>query len=182
MTNLDIIILEKTRDFNRIEKEFIRFTYDSKKPETETEFSDFFIKSIRLATDAYNLKNEIVFEFQNITTINIYDNAVKKTLDKIRKNKRFESIHFYESVAELINADKDSLWDKVGVTIDDYLRFEKFDEIFEEFNSWFDYPSYYHSKMKIGPIITSSHFPKGVKSYFIKIQKSHLHLVYINQA
>ena len=163
-------ILEGVRELNRLEKDFIRFTYESKKPEDDVQLEAWFREAVAISAKAFDLKNEILSEFHDTTSLSIHDNEVLRTLDTIRSGRKMYSISFYENFARFVNEKFENLQDKLDVTLTDYLCSSK-GSLFDEFHSFFDIYGYYEAKCKIGPIISSLHVPGGILSYFEEIKE-----------
>ena len=174
MTSFEDQVAIKVRKFNELEKEFITITYESKKPETKEELENFYMGAFRISSRAFKLRNEIATDFSDVLNIKIYDKEVRETLDKMRRNDKFYSIAFYESLAESWNLKAESHEEEMDASLEDYLySYSKFDELLEEFHSWFSISAYYYKKIKIGPILSSSHVPESIKSYFGEIRNAY---------
>lgn len=163
-------ILKKVRELNSLERDFIRFTYESKKPEDDSQLEAWFREAVAISAKAFDVKNEILTEFHDTTVLSIHDNEVLKTLDIIRRNKKMYSIAFYENFAAFVNEKFENWQDKLDLTLTDYLGSSK-GNLFDEFHSFFDIYGYYEAKCKIGPIISSLQVPEGIIAYFEEIKE-----------
>jgi hypothetical protein len=173
MNESEKIILEQTRKLEKLEKEYLKYSYECKKPANKDEVEEYLSKTITIAQEAFIIKNEIQIEFSKITDLTIFDPIVLRTIDKIKNNEMFYSILFYENIAEMLNKNIKNWNDKLDVSIHDYLLSEKSDELFDEFHTWFDVCYYYSNKMRVGAIISSSHIPKKVLPYFEEIRETY---------
>ncbi len=73
MEQSDLYFLKKVKEFKEIEQEFIKFTYEAKNPSNKTESEEFISKSIDLAFDAVEKRNEILGETYDVSNIQIND-------------------------------------------------------------------------------------------------------------
>ena len=76
MKGSEELILKRVRELNRLEKDFIRFTYESKKPEDSAELETWFRKAVAMSAKAFHLKNEILTVFHDTTSLSIHDGEV----------------------------------------------------------------------------------------------------------
>jgi 3-methyladenine DNA glycosylase AlkD len=75
---------------------------------------------------------------------------------------------------EFINKGIENPWEKYDVSLRDFISDYKFDELFDEFHSWFDLVGYYHAKAKIGPIVSASRISnEQVSTYFDEIKEAY---------
>ena len=172
MSKLELSILENARKLENLEKDFLKFTYETSKPQNQEGLSVFFEESMRLAAMAFTAKNEILEAFKDVTELTIIDKRVLKTLDAIRYGNKFYSITFYENVAEMLNVNTENDADIISLSIHDVLH-DKFDDLFSEFHSYFDVVGYFFEKIKIGPIISSLKIPAHLLSYFNELKESY---------
>lgn len=170
-------IVENARRLKKLEKDFLRFTFESKSPETSEERKNYFSSAIKLAAEAAGLENEIILAFEGSPNLRIIDSEVKDVLSKIRRRKNeFYSIRWYKSVLEQQNIGK-AEEDKFPITLTD-LIFSKFDDYLEDFHSWFDLSGFYERRIKIGPIISSSDLPENMEQYFSEIKMAYAYRLY----
>jgi hypothetical protein len=172
MSKLEIRVLENARKLENLEKDFLKFTYETSKPKTKEALSGFFEEAIRLAAAAFAARNEILEDFKDVTELTIIDKRVLRTLDAIRHDDKFYSIAFHENIAEMLNANAENDADRISLSIHDVLH-DKFDDLFSEFHSWFDIIGYYFDKIKVGPIISSLKVPAHLLSYFDELKESY---------
>lgn len=172
MNKSEQIVLQNVRKLDELEKKFLKFTYETKKPQTSEEFKSFVEESIQMAGDAFNTKNDILEYFININELNIYDKNVLNSLDSIRNGKKFSSISFYEDCMRMFNNGKENSVDKVSTFFKEVLA-NKFDDLFSDFHTWFDVVGYYFDKITIGPIISSSKVPNHILSYFEELKETY---------
>lgn len=173
MDEIEKTILTTARRLEILEKEYLKYSYESKKPENEEELENFLMKSIQLAQEAYTIKNEIKLELSKITDLAVHDPQVIRTIDKIKNNKKFYSISFYENIAEMLNKNIENLNEQFGISTREFLMSEKYDELFGDFHTWFDVCSYYSDKMEIGAIISSAIVPRKILPYFNEIRETY---------
>jgi len=158
------LLLQKVRRFGELEKEFLRYTYEAPNPATKDESKDFLLKAVQIAWDAFKLRSEILYEISELREVTIHDKNALRLLDGIRNGDPFYSISFHE---KLFSENED-----VPTSMDDFLR-QKFDNLFEEFHSWFDLIGYFVSKTRIGPIISASKIPDHLLAYFNELKETY---------
>jgi len=151
----------------------LKYSYECKKPENSEEVNDFLNKALGFSIEAFTTKNDIKMELSKITNLAVYDPNVLKTIDKIKNNEKFYSISFYENIAEMLNENIDNWNDKLDLSTREYLFSEKYDELFDEFHTWFDVCNYYNAKINIGAIISSAIVPKKILPYFNEIRETY---------
>lgn len=172
MTISEQRILDNVRKLDRLEKEFLKFNYEITKPRNPEELTAFLRELIRTATEAFNAKNNILDDFKDLNELSIQDRQALQMLDSIRRGDKFYSIAFYENIGEMVNADAESRANEIATSVQDIL-YDKFDDLFSDFHSWFDVTSYYFAKIKIGPIISSFKVPSYLLSYFKEIKETY---------
>lgn len=165
--------MEKAREFKKTEQKFIKFTYETKTPRNKEESEKFINKSIELAFDAVEKRNLILGEMHDVNDIQINDPEVKTIIEKLRKGERFESLAFAESISSLFNEKIDNYYEKIKTGLRHYFYEDKYDELWEEFNTWFHIPDYYYRKAQIGAIITSLKLPSNIVQYFDEIKEAY---------
>lgn len=173
MDELEIVILNKVRELDSLEREYLKYSYECKKPGNSKELEAFLRNALGLAQKAFVLKNEIKIEFTKITDLAVDDPSALKIIDKIKNDEKFYSISFYENIAEMVNKDIDNWNDRIDLSIRDYLLSEKYDKLFAEFHTWFDVCNYYDAKMSIGAIISSAIVPEKIKPYFDELRETY---------
>lgn len=173
MTNTDIYFLEKAREFKKAEQEFIKFNYEAKTPRNKEESEQFMHKAIELAFDAVEKRNQILGEMHDVSDIQVNDPEVMLTIEKLRKGERFESLIFAQNLAYLLNKNIDNYYEQIKTELKHYFYEDKYDELWEDFNSWFYIPEYYYRKAQIGAIITSSRLPSNIVNYFNEIKEAY---------
>ena len=180
MTKSHPSIIDKARRLAQLEKEFLTFTYESKKPKTEEELEQYFEKFLTICMRAFETRIAIITDedFYNRSAINV-PHDVEKMLKKIRHNDKFYSISSYESTAKFLNKNTEDMRDRLDETVQDYLvKFSEEDDFFSKFHEEVDWLNYYYAKMKIGPIISSFNIPKNVSLYFVEIKDSYAFELY----
>jgi hypothetical protein len=168
----ETLVLQKVRRLEELEKEFLKYTYETSKPVTNDEAITFISNAFHIAYEAFTAKNEIFDEIRDISELRIYDRNALMLLDKLRKGDSFSSISFYESTAKSINVDKSNGVEEIPTSIEDFLM-EKFDDLFSDFHSWFDLIGYYVDKTIIGPLISSSKVPNHLLAYFNELKETY---------
>jgi hypothetical protein len=158
------LLLQKIRRFGELEREFLKYNYETSKPVTTDELMDFMMKAIRIASEAFTIKSEILYEISELREVRIHDQQAIQLLDRIKKGDPFYSISFYEKIFNDI--------EEVPASMDDFL-IQKFDKLFEEFHSWFDLIGYYLKKTRIGPIISASKIPDHLLAYFDELKEAY---------
>lgn len=172
MTVTEQRILENVRKLEKLEKEFLKFTYETIKPQNSDELSVFLGEAMRTAAEAFNARNEILEDFKDVTELRIQDRQALRLLDFIRRGDKLYSITFYENIGEMFNAKTDNRANEIATSIHDILS-DKFDDLFSDFHSWFDLTGYYFAKIKIGPIISSFKVPSYLLSYFEELKETY---------
>ena len=165
-------ILQKARRLDQLEKNFLKFTYETSTPNTPEDFKEFLLHAFKIAYEAFTLKNEIFKEVHDLPELKIHDNNVLKLLDRIRNGDLFYSISFYESQAQKINANANGETEEIPESIEDCFMLD-FDSLFEDFHSWFYLIGYYCDKARIGPIISSSKVPDHILVYFNELKETY---------
>lgn len=173
MKDTDLYFLIKVREFKKIEQEFIKFTYETKTPGNKKESEQFMNNAIKLAFNAVEKRNVILGEMHDVSDIQMNDLEVRSIIEKLRKGERFESLAFAESIASLFNEKIDNYYEKIKTGLRHYFYEDKYDELWEEFNTWFHIPDYYYRKAQIGAIITSSKLPSNIVKYFNEIKEAY---------
>lgn len=173
MSGSELYFLEKVREFKKVEKEFIRYTYESRKPKNNIESNKFLKKAIELSFKALSIRNKILGEMHDVSNIQIIDPDVKLIISKLRSDERFESVTFAESIANLINKDINNSYEQVATELIHYFSEENYDEFWDDFHSWFYVPEYYYRKAQVGAIITRSILPKNIIKYFDEIKEAY---------
>jgi hypothetical protein len=140
MTNTNIYFLEKVREFKKIEQEFIKFNYEAKTPGNKKEYEQFMNKAIEVAFEAVEKRNKILGEMHDVSDIQVNDPEVMLTIEKLRKGERFESLTFAQNLADLLNKNIDNYYEQIKIELKHYFYEDKYDELWEDFNSWFYIP------------------------------------------
>ena len=166
------LVLQRVRRLNELEKEFLKFTYETSKPVSDDEAITFISKAFHIAYEAFTTKDEIFDEIRDLSELRIHDRNALMLLDRLRKGDPFYSISFYESTAKSINIDKANGAEEVPISIEDFLM-QKFDDLLSDFHSWFDLIGYYVDKTIIGPIISSSKVPDHLLAYFNELKETY---------
>jgi hypothetical protein len=115
------------------------------------------------------IKNEILELFVNRLNVQVFNDSVKETLNKIRNNEQFYCISFYEEYSQRVE-------EKSGKSLSFAINFEqfldaKYDEWYDDFYQRFHPIRYYKEIMTIGPVISSSKIPSDARSYFDEIRE-----------
>jgi len=163
-------ILIKARKLDELEKSFLKFTYEEGLPDKEN-YKEYLRKAVEISAEAFELKNEILFLYHDITNLTIHDPVALKILDKIRNKEKLHSVSFYEGLAKLVNKDVKNWNERWETSIEDFLASSD-EDLFDEFHSWFGIYEYYAAKCKIGPIISSFHIPESMIDYFEEIRET----------
>jgi len=180
MSSEELDFISKVRKLKELEKSFIKFTYEAKTPETIEDMEEFINKAYSVASEAFYLRNNIAsdFNFREKANLQINDPVVSETLGKIKNKERFVSINFYESLVEDANLKIENVWDKHDVNIRDYMLSKMYDELSEDFHSWFGIIDYYYAKVELGPIISSIKIPQNLRNYFDEIRDAYAFELY----
>jgi len=171
MSTNEQLILENARKLYQLESEFLKFTYEARKPLTEEESLAFIQEAARIAEEAFQAREKIFENFLELKELRIQDKHVLDKLDQIRKGDKLHSISYYESVAKWVNAINKKASEKIDASPYSFLDW-KFDDLFEDFNSWFSVFGYYRDKCRIGPIISSFKVPDYILIYCDELKES----------
>lgn len=168
----DIEYIEKIRKFGQLDRKFLKYMYEFQKPHNKQELDIFFKQAVELALESYEKFREIEVHFYDFSNLIVHDPTIIKILDQIRDKEKFYSVSFCEEIVKL-NRKRDNKFEELDITITlhDYLSLQ-FDDIFDEFNTWFSVIDYYYSKIKIGPIISSNHIPPNIIVYFNELRET----------
>ncbi len=169
----EVELIEAVRKFEALEKNFLKYTYETEKPLTDESKRQFIEQAFHIAEQAYRVKQEILESFGQISDVRVSDQSVQRVLEKIRTDEQFYSISFYEGMVEILHKDIDNeehLPDTGDVITD--LIDKKWDSLFDDFISRFSINDYYYAKMRIGPIISSFKVPKNLIVYFDEIRET----------
>ena len=113
-------IIENARKLEELERDYIKLTYETKKPETKEELHDYAFKMFGIGAEAFYIRNEIVEKYPHKTELQIHDEKVKNTLDKIRRGDNYYSISFFRNFAEALE-EKTCKSLGYSTTLDDFL-------------------------------------------------------------
>ena len=167
----EIKIIEAARKIDSLEKDYLKLRYETKAPKTKDGFQEYTKRLWLIGSEAFDIRNEIIAEYPNITNLQINDPSVKNTLEKIRSNDTFYSIWFYQKWSEVLEEETGERFD-FAINFKQYLE-AKFDDWYDEFHQRFHLTSYYQSIIEIGPIISSSKIPPVAQSYFDEIREAY---------
>lgn len=171
VTKISDEIIKNVRELEKLEREYNKYTYETKRPDGEEEKQAFLKTIIQKSMEAYNLRHKILFNSQEIDTIQIHDNNVKEILNDIRSDRdKFYSVSAFINISTSLNNDKDDN-EKIPTNLCDQLLAD--DELLLEFHSWFDMVGYYIRRIKVGPIIYTSNLPRNVEKYFSEVRKTY---------
>lgn len=174
MKSKELSIIERIRELKQIEREFLKFTYETKKPD-ELSAEDYLKKILQISSKAFNLRYQILLDSDKVNAIKIHDEETKKIFCRIRDDQdNFYSVNCYKEFAESIN--KHLAVDKRSpVTLQEVLDSNFMsgnDEIFD-FHGWFDLVEFYLRRIKVGPLISASAIPDHIKYYFMEIRDAY---------
>jgi hypothetical protein len=175
MNSTERRILENARKLDKLEREFLKFTYETIKPGTPEELMAFFDEAMWKAAEAFNAKNEILEDFKDVIELTIQDKHALRLLDSLRRGEKQYSIAFYENIVEMHNKKVKNRADKIATSLRDRL-YDKIDDLISDFHSWFNsikIIEYYYSQIVIGPIIDTSKVPSHFLSYFNKLKETY---------
>ena len=164
-------ILNSARKLYHLEKEYLRRSYELPTPKDKEEFFEYVNKLWELGSDAFDIKNEILSIFPEVTNLQIHDDSVRKILNKIRDKEVFYSISFFENWSKELEKQSGKNFDFAI----DYIQFieTKYDDWHDDFYQRFHLTSYYKAIIEIGPIISASYIPDEAQSYFDEIRETY---------
>lgn len=171
MTDFSKWMHGKARELERLEKSYLKLTYETTMPENFEELMSYVNDLTHIGGDAFNIRNEIASCFSDISDLTVYDPVVKNVLTKIRKKETFHSISFYENYFKEAEH-------KLGKKVDFPINFDHFmatmiDDWFDDFHCRYQYLSYYRELINIGPIITPAKIPPEASWYFGEIREAY---------
>ena len=174
MKNYELYILEKLREFKKLEQAFTKYTYQAKKPKNIGDSAEYFRKAAMLSMEAVELKNTILGEMHNVKEIQLKDTEAKNTLDRLINKKRFASTAFAETTAELFKLDIDQSLDTIEMNLETYISGEKHDELWKDFFSWFFISEYYFRMIQLETINLSNNTSDTLGKYYQEIKKAYV--------
>jgi len=171
MTKITEEIVTDIRKLRDLEAEYLKYTYETKRPDNDEESKNYLLTIIRKSSEAYRLRYKIVLNSQKIDVLQVRDDNVRQIFNEIRKEKdTFHSVSSYISILELLNKDVGE-HDQIPTNLCDQLLAD--DNVLSDFHGWFDYIKYFIRRIKIGPIIYSSYLPNNVKNYFSEVRDAY---------
>lgn len=171
MTNIENEIIEDVRELLKLEREYNKYTYETRRPENKEETISYFTTILSKASEAYKLRHKIIFNSQETDIIKLYDNNVITALNDIRENKdKFYSVAAYINLLELLDINSENN-NQIPINLYDQLLAD--DDLIMKFHSWFDITRYYIRRIKVGPIIYTSNLPVNVEKYFYEVRQSY---------
>jgi len=176
MNQITVEIAEKAKKLDEAEKRFLKYIYETKKPENELDLHAHFKNLMQYATDSFQLKTEIQKLFIENPTITIRDPKVIDIIEKIKTGYHFYSISAYENIIDSLNKDRE-WFSKYASDIHGVLCQES-SELLEEFHSRYDFINYYNEKITIGPLVVFSGLNPNILSYFEEIKEAFSHRLY----
>ena len=171
MTPLEKEIYEKARKLKELEKKYLKLAYESKQPQTKNELLAY-VKSIAgIGSEAFDIRNRILEMFIDSLNIQVFDDSVKETLNKIRNDEKFYSISFFEEYSKAIE-------ERTGKSSGFATNFWQFldaksDEWYDEFYQRFHIIGYHQKIATIGPIISSSSIPSEAIFFFDEVREAY---------
>lgn len=168
----EVKLAELARKFEALERDFLKYTYETKKSSTHEDLLEFLKETSHIAAQAYHTKQEILESFCQMSEIRVSDPSIQHVLEKIRRDEPFYSVSFYNAMVEDLKESAENAGDLPDSDIITALIESKWDSFFEDFHSWFDINGYFYAKMKIGPIISSFEVPQHLLVYFREIQET----------
>ncbi len=174
MVKYDDWFLEKARELDKLEKEYLKYEYETQIPNDKEGIHEHLREIYNISREAFDIRNEILVEYHHFANLQINDNRAKLILKKVKEKNSFYSVTFFENFIENLN----ELAREKGLTLNqssfsDYLEYEIIDELRDSFHSYYDFLSYFKSKISIGPIISSSRVPDIAQRYFTEIRESY---------
>ncbi len=172
MTPLEKDLYEKAEKLKKLEIEYLRLAYDeSNQPSTKQEVYEYGKRLWIIGSEAFDIRNEILELFMNKLNIQVFNDSVKETLNKIRNNEQFYCISFYEDYSKRVE-------EKSGKSLGFAINFEqfldaKYDDWYDDFYHRFHPISYHREIMTIGPIISSSKVPPEATIFFDEVREAY---------
>jgi hypothetical protein len=171
MSLTDKGVIESARRLDEVEREFLKLSYESPRPENKSDLGKFSKRIWELGCEAFNIRNEIAETFSESINIQIHDPKVREILNKVRANEKFYSITFYEFSCKEIESKSGENF-PFSVDFEQFIE-SKYDEWYMDFYQRFHLTSYYKSIISIGPIFSSVSIPKDAEIYFNEIREAY---------
>ena len=170
MKNYELYFLQKLREFNNIEQQFVKYSYQLKKPNDLNESTEYFREAARLSFEAVELKNTILVEIHNVDELDLSDNEAIETLKKLEKNEGLKSTSFAGKVAELLDLDGDESWDLIETDLESYFSGDKYEKLWKDFYDWFFILEYYHRKAQVEAVVIFTRPPENIIKSFQELK------------
>ena len=169
-------LIENARKLDQLERQFRKFTYETKSPSCEEELKQFISETCRLALDALRARDIILENFLEENEVITQDKRVLDVLDRVRNDGKFFSIEFFKSLAKTgADAGWIKVFESIGSNLDTAIE-NIIDvisgELFEEFHADFSWGDYIANKIRVGPIISSQIVPDYIINYFEEVKES----------
>lgn len=170
------LIIDNVKKLNQLEKDCIKFSYESKKPKDGKEAENYLLELFRISGQAFDTSIKILSDLSKIDNLTIRDKQEKEivygTIKKIKENKLY-SISCYKSISEMVNKFIKNENEKIKTSITEEMFERFFEERFSDFHSWFDLDGFYNKKVEVSAIISSSYLPHYIKDYFNEIKDTY---------
>jgi hypothetical protein len=178
MTPLEKEIWENARKLKKLEKDYLKLLYEHSTPETKEDLWEYAEKLRVIGAEAFDIRNEILESFIGNLNIQVFDDSVKETLNKIRNDEQFYSISFFEEYSK-------SVEEKSGKSLGHAINFWQFldaksDEWYDDFYQRFHIIGYHQKIATIGPIISSSKIPSEAIVYFDEVRDAYALELYVS--
>jgi hypothetical protein len=171
MTNIVDQITHDVKILMELEREFLQYTYETKKPSSEEEYKQYFENILTLSERAFDLRYKIQKNSQEIDIIKIYNIEIRDLLDKIRKDSdNLYSINLRRNISDIINKDLD---ENKRIPIDLHGKLLSDDDNLSDFHSNIDFIAYFIRRIRVGPIITTSILSDNIKRFFYEVRQAY---------
>ena len=119
MDAFELAIVEKAERLGKLEKDFLKHEYESAQASREEDLEAWFEKACDICSEAFHLKNELLMDLRDKTSLVIHNPVAKRVLDKIRRGESFYSASFHTALAEEVNKRRKTRRDHLPVSVSD---------------------------------------------------------------
>lgn len=164
-------LIEFAKKFDALERNCIELMHDMREGNIG-DFDEWFHEMSNNNVNAYDLWGKIRLHLGTYKRLSISDSRIQDTIRDIRDDKDFCTIRNYTILAKILNKDIKNIDDQTPLDLEDFIR-ESFDDVYSDFNEWFDVCDYYFRAAQIGCLIGFSGFDEITDDYFTEIREAY---------
>ena len=173
MSKSEVQSIEQKLDrLDSIESEFASIKKELQISDSKSSITAF-EKLYELGFSADDLTSSIKYELatENYSSLKLEYPYQKELLKNINNDQDTPAVKFYKTLNTMIDAtsEQDS---KSSILSIDFFDIH-YDDLFDDFHSWFDVFGFYKSRIKVGPIISRSDLPPTLIPYFHELKDSY---------